>query len=64
MVRGGWGQRAEQDKPRNLGDPFGWIRSNVFAESIRRLRLTGKSDAFVVARKGVTILERRDAAVG
>jgi hypothetical protein len=54
-------QRAEKDKSRNLGDPFGRISSNAGAECIRLWRPVRKSDAFIVAEKGVTILEPRDA---
>src|SRR5580658_7401858 len=64
VVRGGWEKRAEKDKSRNLGDPLGWIRSNGSGECISLCRPPGKSEAFVVAKKGVTILERRGAAVG
>ena len=62
--RGDWERRARKDMPRNLGDPTRWRRSNRVAECIRRHGPGRKSDAFIVARKGVTTLERRDATVG
>jgi len=37
--RGDWEQRARKDTPRNLGDPFGWERSQ------RRLRMHKKRSA-------------------
>ena len=64
VVRGGWERRASKDKLRNLGDPCGWVRPNSFAECIRRRGPARKSDAFIVAGKRVTTVERRDATVG
>lgn len=29
-VRGGWEQRADRDKPRNLGDPHWWVLAQRF----------------------------------
>jgi len=62
-VRGGWEQRAEKDRRRNLGDPSGWASPNVATECIRLFRPSRKSDAFIVAVKRVTTAERRDATV-
>ena len=62
-VRGGWEQRAEKDRHRNLGDPSRWASPNVVTECIRLPRPIRKSDAFIVAVKRVTTAERRDAAV-
>jgi hypothetical protein len=64
VVRGGWERRAEKDQSRNLGDPLRWIRSNGLAECIRLYRPPGKSDVFIVALKGVMILEPRETTVG
>jgi len=30
-TRGGWKQRAAKDMPRNLGDPFEWVKSQLFS---------------------------------
>jgi hypothetical protein len=35
VIRGGWERRAEKDESRYLGDPLGWLVSNVIAECIR-----------------------------
>jgi len=50
--RGGWRQRAVKEKPRNLRDPRPTI---VLSER--------ESDGLIVARKGLTILERRGLTV-
>jgi len=57
--RGDWRQRAGKEKSRNLRDPQG-LRMSVTGEVNSPL---WKSDTFIVARKGLTSLERREVTV-
>ncbi len=60
----GWlGTARGERHARNLGDPFRRIGSNSLGECISLGWPSRKSDAFIVAMKGVTILERRGATV-
>ena len=62
--RGGWEQRADIDRHRNLGEPARRRESNGATKCIRLRWPSRKSDAFIVAVKRVTTAERRGAAVG
>jgi hypothetical protein len=61
--RGGWGQRAGKDLSRNLGDPAALervARTSRLRESITVELCVGReSERFIVAKKRVTIAERR-----
>ncbi len=60
----GWlGTARGERHVRNLGDPFRRLRANGSNESISSGWPSRKSDALIVAMKGVTILERRGATV-
>jgi len=60
--RGGWGQRAGKERPRNLGDPVQCDGLRV-VDGVGRHNHTGgcgrESDRLIVARKRVTTVERR-----
>lgn len=62
VFRGGWGQRAGKERPRNLGGPAQEDCLRVHRGAGRHNRTGGcgrESDRLIVARKRVTTVERR-----
>jgi len=38
-ARGGWERRKEKDRPRNLGDPFGWVKTQLCLRTHKAARV-------------------------
>jgi len=59
--RGERGQRVRKDESRNLGDPVRWWKfTNTWQENITDMWLHWESEGFIVAKKRLNTVERRN----
>jgi hypothetical protein len=61
--RGGWGERARTDAPRNLGGPATWVEPNLKGEDISLMGEVGSRRGQYELGSGVMPVEQRGPTV-